>query len=84
MKGRPTQRRLDHFPEGPPTDSPGNWATAGVQIGSAILPAGFQNSAMGLDLGFYTACPYSLMRPPRTGRRVQAAAALGPELLHRG
>ena len=30
---------------------------------------GFQNSATGLDLGFYAARSYSLMRPPRTGRR---------------
>jgi YfbU domain len=33
-------------------------------------PAGFQNSATGLDLGSYAARSYSLMRPPRTGRRV--------------
>ena len=31
---------------------------------------GFQNSATGLDLGFYAARSYSLMRPPRTGRRL--------------
>ena len=31
--------------------------------------AGFQNSATGPDLGFYAARSYSLMRPPRTGRR---------------
>jgi hypothetical protein len=30
---------------------------------------GFQNSATGLDLGFYAARSYSLRRPPRTGRR---------------
>jgi hypothetical protein len=30
---------------------------------------GFQNSATGPDLGFYATCSYSLMRPPRTGRR---------------
>jgi len=30
---------------------------------------GFQNSAIGPDLGFYAARSYSLMRPPRTGRR---------------
>ena len=28
-----------------------------------------QNSAIGLDLGFYAARSYSLMRPPSTGRR---------------
>ena len=33
------------------------------------LPVGFQNSATGPDLGFYAARSYSLMRPPRTGRR---------------
>src|SRR5450755_928528 len=32
-------------------------------------PVGFQNSATGADLGFYAARSYSLMRPPRTGRR---------------
>ena len=31
---------------------------------------GFRNSAMGLDLGFYAARSYSLMKPPRTGRRL--------------
>jgi len=31
---------------------------------------GFQNSATGLDLGFYAARSYSLMRLPRTGRRL--------------
>ncbi|MGO9081650.1 MAG: hypothetical protein ACLQDY_21835, partial [Streptosporangiaceae bacterium] len=31
---------------------------------------GFQISATGLDLGFYAARSYSLMRPPRTGRRL--------------
>ena len=34
-----------------------------------VHPVGFQNSAIGLDLGFYAARSYSLMRPPRTGRR---------------
>jgi hypothetical protein len=33
-------------------------------------PVGFQNSATNLDLGFYAARSYSLMRPPRTGRRL--------------
>jgi hypothetical protein len=31
---------------------------------------GFQNSATRLDLGFYAARSYSLMSPPRTGRRL--------------
>ena len=34
------------------------------------IPVGFQNSATGPDLGFYAAHSYSLMRPPRTGRRL--------------
>jgi hypothetical protein len=33
-------------------------------------PVGFQNSATGLDLGVYAAGSYSLMRPPRTARRL--------------
>jgi putative transposase len=33
-------------------------------------PVGFQNSATGLDPGFYAAGSYSLMRPLRTGRRL--------------
>jgi bifunctional non-homologous end joining protein LigD len=33
-------------------------------------PVGFRNSALGPDLGFYAARSYSLMRPPRTGRRL--------------
>ena len=31
---------------------------------------GFQNSATGVDLGFYAARSYSWRRPPRTGRRL--------------
>ena len=34
-----------------------------------VEPVGFQNSAAGPDLRFYAARSYSLMRPPRTGRR---------------
>jgi hypothetical protein len=37
---------------------------------SDLHPAGFQNSAMSLDLVFYAARSYSLMRPPRMGRRL--------------
>ena len=33
-------------------------------------PVGFRNSAIGPDLGFYAARSYSLMRPPRTVRRL--------------
>jgi hypothetical protein len=33
-------------------------------------PVGFQNSATSHDPGFYAARSYSLMRPPRTGRRL--------------
>jgi len=42
-----------------------------------LLPVlvGFQNSAAGPDLGFYAARSYSLMRPPRTGRRMIRSAA---------
>jgi hypothetical protein len=36
---------------------------------SDLHPVGFHNSATGADLGFYAARSYSLMRPPRTGRR---------------
>ena len=32
-------------------------------------PVGCENWAMGLDLGFYAARSYSLMRPPSTARR---------------
>jgi len=32
-------------------------------------PVGFQNSAIGPELGFYAARSYSLMRPPRAGWR---------------
>jgi hypothetical protein len=35
-----------------------------------LRPVGFQNSVIGPDLGFYAARSYSLMRPPRTGRRL--------------
>jgi hypothetical protein len=37
--------------------------------GRPPVPAGLHNSAIGLDLGFYAARSYSLIRPPRTGRR---------------
>jgi hypothetical protein len=33
-------------------------------------PAGFQKSATGPDLGLYAVRSYSLMRPPRRGRRL--------------
>jgi hypothetical protein len=33
-------------------------------------PVGFRNSATSSDLGFYAARSYSLMKPPRTGRRL--------------
>jgi hypothetical protein len=42
----------------------------GRQRRSAHDPVGFQNSATGLDLGFYVARSYSLRRPPRTGLRL--------------
>jgi len=34
-----------------------------------LMACGFQNSAIGLDLGFYATRSYSLMRPPRRDRR---------------
>jgi len=37
---------------------------------SAPALVGFQNSATGLDPGFYAARSHSLTRPPRTGRRL--------------
>jgi hypothetical protein len=36
----------------------------------AATPEGFRNSAISPDLGIYAARSYSLMRPPRTGRRL--------------
>ena len=36
----------------------------------AVNYGGFQNSATGLDLGFYAARSYSLRRPPRMARRL--------------
>ena len=41
----------------------------GVDEDQRAKLVGFQNSATGPDLGFYAARSYSLMRPPRTGRR---------------
>jgi hypothetical protein len=38
-------------------------------------PAGFQNSATGLDLGFYAARSYSLITPPSTLRRRTGVAS---------
>ena len=45
---------------------------SGYETTRAVMawePAGFQNLATGPDLGSYAARSYSLMRPPRTGRR---------------
>ncbi len=59
-----------------------DWADRGVMAALArllpaalrghrlVTPVGFQNWATGLDLGFYAAHSYSLMRPPRTARRL--------------
>jgi hypothetical protein len=38
-------------------------------------PVGFHNSAGGPDVGFYAARSYSLMSPPRTGRRLILSVA---------
>jgi hypothetical protein len=40
-----------------------------VRCALSAKPVGFQNSATGVDQGFYAARSYSLMRPPRTARR---------------
>jgi hypothetical protein len=40
------------------------------QCAAWAKPVGFHNSATGADLGFYVARSYSLMRPPRMGRRL--------------
>jgi hypothetical protein len=39
------------------------------RFGGGTVRVGFQNSATVPELGFYAARSYSLMRPPRTGRR---------------
>ena len=44
-----------------------------MKLGIAVAQqglVGFRNAATGLDLGFYAARSYSLMRPPRTGLRL--------------
>jgi pimeloyl-ACP methyl ester carboxylesterase len=61
-------------------DRPGYGGSTPAPFGLASIAAdahavadelvGFQNSATGLDLGFYAARSYSLRRPPRTGRRL--------------
>ena len=56
----------------PTSGTPGTAATSRslIRPRSALpRPVGFQNSAAGPDLRFYAARSYSLMRPPRTGRR---------------
>ena len=42
---------------------------ASLPVQRPRVAVGFQNSAIGPDLGFYAARSYSLRRPPRTGRR---------------
>ena len=43
---------------------------AGAGVAAHVAePVGFQNSAIGADLGFYAARWYSLMRPSRMGQR---------------
>ena len=59
---RPHDRIRRAFSPARERDRPGTTSTP-------HQPAGFQNSAAGPDLGFYAARSYSLMRPPRTGRR---------------
>ena len=48
----------------------GEGGQGGVPADRVVCPVGFQNSATGPDLAFYAARSYSLMRPPRTGRRL--------------
>jgi hypothetical protein len=50
--------------------SDGGSGAANVHAAWRLALVGFQNSATGLDLGFYAAHSYSLIRPPRTGRRL--------------
>ena len=47
----------------------GEFAGPRARAAAGWTVCGFQNSATGLDLGFYAARSYSLTRPPRTGRR---------------
>jgi hypothetical protein len=54
----------------PRGDQPSGGVGDDRDLGSVPERAGFQNSATGLDLGIYAARSYSLMRPPRTGRRL--------------
>jgi signal transduction histidine kinase len=54
------------------------WVAAGSRpcpVTRAGTPVGFQNSATVIDLGFYAARSYLLIRPPSTGRRWIEAAA---------
>ena len=44
--------------------------TVRIRSKDAHAPVGFQNSATGPDLRSYAARSYSLMRPPRMGRRL--------------
>ena len=50
-----------------PTRYPGSRPTRPDEESALV---GFLNSATGVNLGFYAARSYSLMRPPRTGRRL--------------
>ncbi len=65
--GRPATRRTSR-----PWSSGSHARTPNGDIAGSTVnwPAGFQNSATGLDLCSYTARWYSLTRPPRTGRRM--------------
>lgn len=62
-------KRMDKvLTDAPPTITEGMMREFGKEL--ATVRVGFHNSATGLDLGFYAARSYSLMRPPRTGRRL--------------
>jgi hypothetical protein len=66
--GRPRRsRRADPAPADTTTSTPARHSRHRPAL--ALPPAGFHNSATGADLGFYAIRSYSLIRPPRTGRR---------------
>jgi len=71
---RALRRTTRHQQTQRPGETPGRTGPAhpGPNHGPGPLKycPGVQNSATGLDRGFYAARSYSLIRPPRTGRRL--------------
>jgi hypothetical protein len=51
------------------------WGLASALWGNTkqYCPVGYQNCAIGCELGFQAARAYSLRRPPRTGRRLMCS-----------